>query len=186
MNPLFVFNFFKNKLNILVSQFKQLLNGFNFFLHNFLCYLFFSFPLKPQAQLLQPLLTFSLAKRLIIYFTNKFTFFSLHTFLYSRLLSYNKGFKFYISTPIVYILNLLGQNFLNSTVFFKTTGKLKALHIVRNGILVLGLIQNLWHIFFYKSRSAYVFYEFFLEEVGLFNHLHEAVVKSVLKVNKFF
>lgn len=86
----------------------------------------------------------------------------------------------------MYSLNLLGQNFLNSTIFFKTTGKLKALHIIRNGILILSLMQSLWHLFFYKATSIYTFPQFIVEEAGLFNHLHEAITKSVLKIRKFF
>ena len=47
-------------------------------------------------------------------------------------------------------------------------------------------MQNLWHVFFYKNKVAYNFYEFVLEEAGLFNHLHEAITKSILRIHKFF
>ena len=47
-------------------------------------------------------------------------------------------------------------------------------------------MQNLWHLFFIKSRLSYGFSELILEETSLFDHLHEAITKSVLKVNKFF
>jgi len=70
--------------------------------------------------------------------------------------------------------------------FFKTTGKLKSLHVIRNGTLILSLMQNLWHLFLYKTKSLDTFPQFILEEAGLFNHLHEAIVKSVLRVHKFF